>query len=202
MKQNLKNGGSVGNRILGRLAAGKKKTAIAVCLITVMVFMWVRVLGRKGPQSANAAVVAQEVTEVQTKPELKISFMKLPKVEGRNDALTRDFFAVSSWRDFMRGEEEKPIDDGRGMIDDRRDGSEETSGRIAGKLKLEAIVLGENPRAFINDKLLSVGDKLFVGDGINTYECEVAEIKENTVFMRCGETEVTLRLTQTPIIDN
>jgi hypothetical protein len=200
MKQNLKNGGSGGNRIFGRLAAEKKKTVIAVCLITAMVFMWVRVLGRKGPQSANAAVMAQEVTDGQTKPELKISFMELPKVEGRNDVLTRDFFAVGSWRDFMRGGEGKS-----GGIEEvsvvSRNGGEETVRRVAEKLKLEAIVLGENPRAFINDKLLSVGDKLFVRDGTNTYECEVAKIEENMVFIRCGEAEVTLRLTQTSIID-
>jgi hypothetical protein len=200
MKQNLKNGGSGGNKLFSRLAAEKKKTAIAVCLITVMFFMWVKVLGRKGPQSANAAVVAQEVTDGQTKPELKISFMELPKVEGRNDVLTRDFFAVGNWRDFMRGGEGKS-----GGIEEvsvvSRNGGEETARRVAEKLKLEAIVLGENPRAFINDKLLSVGDKLFVRDGTNTCECEVAEIEENMVFIRCGEAEVTLRLTQTSIID-
>jgi hypothetical protein len=199
MKQNLKNSGSGGNRLFGRFAAEKKKTVIAVCLITAMVFMWVRVLGRKGPQSANAAVVAQEVTEGQMNSKLKISFMELPKVEGRNDVLTRDFFAVGSWRDFMRGGEGKLIDDGRGMMDDRGDGGEETARRVAEKLKLEAIVLGKNPLAIINDKRLSVGDKLFVRDGTNTYECEVAEIEEDMVFIRCGETEVTLRLTQTSI---
>ena len=80
-----------------------------------------------------------------------------------------------------------------------KNGSEETARWIAKKLKLEAIVLGENPRAFINDKLLSVGDKLFIRDGINTCECEVAKIEENMVFIRCGETEVTLRLTQTSV---
>ena len=72
-----------------------------------MVFMWVRVLGKKGPQSANAAVTAQEVTEGQTNSELKISFIELPKVEGRNDVLIRDFFAVGNWRDFVRGGEGK-----------------------------------------------------------------------------------------------
>jgi hypothetical protein len=212
MKQNLKNGGSGGNdstgspsraksrdRIFGRLAAEKKKTAIAVCLITVMFFMWVKVLGRKGPQSASAAVVAQEVNEGQVNSELKISFMELPKVEGRNDVLTRDFFAVSSWRDFMRGGEGKSGGEEVSVVS--RNGGEETARRVAEKLKLEAIVLGENPRAFINDKLLSVGDKLFVKDGTNTCECEVAKIEENMVFIRCGEAEVTLRLTQTSIID-
>jgi len=198
MKQNLKSGGSGGNRLFSRLAAGKKKTVIAVCLITVMVFMWVRVLGRKGPQSANAAVVAQEVTEGQMNSKLKISFIELPKVEGRNDVLTRDFFAVGNWRDFMRGGKGKSGDVEEVSVVSK-DGSEETVRRVAEKLKLEAIVLGENPQAFINDKLMSVGDKLFVGDGINTYECEVAEIKENMVSIRCGETEVTLRLMQTLI---
>ena len=198
MKQNLINSGNTSNRIFGLLAVQKKKTIIAVCLITVMVFMWVRVLGRKGPQSANAAVMGQEVTDGQTKPELKISFIELPKVEGRNDVLTRDFFAVGNWRDFMRGGKGKSGDVEEVSVVSK-DGSEETVRRVAEKLKLEAIVLGENPQAFINDKLMSVGDKLFVGDGINTYECEVAEIKENMVSIRCGETEVTLRLMQTLI---
>jgi hypothetical protein len=201
MKQNLKNSGNKNNRIFDRLAAGKKKTVITVCLITLMVFMWVRVLGRKWPQSANAAVMAQEVTDGQTKPELKISFIELPKVEGRNDVLARDFFAVGSWRDFMRGGEGKSGDIEEVSVVSRK-GGEETARRIAGKLKLEAIVLGKNPLAIINDMRLSVGDKLFVRDETSTYECEVAEIKEDAVSIRCGETEITLRLTQTPIIGN
>ncbi len=189
MKQNLKNSGNRSNRIFSRLAAEKEKTIIAVCLLAVMVFMWVRVLGRNGPQSTSAAVVAQEVTGGQMNSKLKISFIELPKVEGRNDVLARDFFIVSDWRDFMRGGEGKS-----GSIEKvsvvSRNGGEETAKRVAEKLKLETIMLGENPRAFINDKLLSVGDKLFIGDGINTYECEVAEIEGNTVFIRCGEKDV------------
>jgi hypothetical protein len=200
MKQNLRNSVNKSNRVFDRLAAEKKKTVIAVCLIAVMVFMWVRVLGRKGPQSANAAITTQEITGGQMRPELKVSFIELPKVEGRNDVLTRDFFAVGSWRDFMRSREGKS-----GGVEEvsivSRNGGEEIVRRVAEKLKLEAIVLGENPRAFINDKLLSVGDKLFVRDGLDTYECEVAEVEENMVSVRCGEAEVTLRLTQTLIID-
>jgi hypothetical protein len=201
MKQNLRSNDNKSNRVFGGLAAEKKKTVIAVCLITVMVLMWVRVLTRKGPQSANAAITTQEITEGRMGPELKVSFIELPKVEGRNDVLTRDFFAVVNWWDFMRGGEGKLIDDGRETMDDKGDSSAETVRWIAGKLKLEAIVLGENPRAFINDKLLSEGDKLFVRDGTSTYECEVTKIEENMVSIRCGETEVTLKLMQTPIID-
>ncbi|MDD5064313.1 MAG: hypothetical protein PHQ35_06090 [Phycisphaerae bacterium] len=196
MKQDMKDSGNRGNRNFYRLAAEKKKTAIAVCLITVMVFMWVRVLMRKGPQSAKAAVVAQDVNESQINPELKISFMELPKVEGRNDVLARDFFAVGSWLDFMRGGEGRPADDRREVMADEGNDNEDIVKRVTEKLRLEAIVQGENPQAFINDKLLSVGDKLVVGNGIYTYECEVSAIKENVVSIKCGETEVTLRLAQ------
>ena len=61
---------------------------------------------------------------------------------------------------------------------------------------LEAIVSSENPLAFINNEVLRVGDKLFVSDGIDRYECEVVEIKENIVVMRCRESKITLKLTQ------
>ncbi len=192
MKQNLKNSGSRGNRLVSRFAAEKKKTVIAVCLITVMVFMWVRVLWRKGPQSANAAVMTQKG---QTNPDTQTIFTELPKVKGRNDELSRDFFAVDSWQNFIEGGENSG---GTGEVSIvSTDSSEETIRSAAEKLRLEAIALGKNPRAFINDKLLSVGDKLFIREGINTYECEVTEIEENMVLIRCGETEVTLRLTQT-----
>lgn len=198
MKQNLKNEVDGGSRLFNLLAAEKKKTVIAVCLIIVMVFMWVRVIGRKGPQSANAADAA-EVTEGQMNSESKISFIELPKVAGRNDVLTRDFFAVGDWWDFVR-DREGNSSGAEAVSVVSRDGSEETIRRAAAKLKLEAIVLGENPQAFINDKLLSVGDKLSVRDGIDTYECEVTKIEGNIVLIRCGGAEVTLRLTQPSII--
>jgi hypothetical protein len=107
MKQNLRNSGNGGNRLFGRLAAEKKKTVIVMCLIAAMVFVWVKVLERKAPQSAKAAGMTQEMTKSRTNSELKISFIELPKVKGRNDVLTRDFFAVDDWRDFMKSGEGK-----------------------------------------------------------------------------------------------
>ena len=197
MKQNLKNEVSGGSRLFNRFAAEKKKTVIAVCLIIVMVFMWVRVIGRKGPQSAKAADVA-EGTDGQMNSELKISFIELPKVTGRNDVLTRDFFTVGDWWDFVRDKGNSSGAEAVSIVSG--DGSEETIKRAAAKLKLEAIVMGEYPQAFINDKLLSAGDKLPVRDGVETYECEVTKIEGNTVLIRCGGAEVTLRLTQPSII--
>jgi len=190
MKQNVRSDGKGANRVFSRLAAEKKKSIVALCLIALMGFMWVRVLLRKTPESVEAAVVDQDMK--QSNSQLKISFIELPKVAGRNDALTRDFFAADDWQSFMSGGEVNVVS---------RDGDEEIVKRVAEKLKLEAIGLGKNPQAFINDKLLAVGDKLLVVDGADTYECEVVGIEEKMVFIRCGEAEITLRLTQASITD-
>ena len=188
MKQNVRDNSSGPNRIMSQLAAEKKKTITALCLIAVMVFMWVKVLGGKTPQSAEATLMAQKANldTSRVNSELKISFIELPKVKGRNDVLTRDFFAADGWQ-VMRGGEVNVVS---------KDGSEGVVTRIAKKLNLEAIGLGKNPQAFINDKLLSVGDKLLVRDGVNTYECEVIGIEENTVSVRYGEVEIQLKLAQ------
>ncbi|GAH45953.1 unnamed protein product [marine sediment metagenome] len=188
MKQNVRDNSSGPNRIMSRLAAEKKKTITALSLIAVMVFMWVKVLGGKTPQSAEATLMAQKANldTSRVNSELKTSFIELPKVKGRNDVLTRDFFAADGWQ-VMRGGEVNVVS---------KDGSEGVVTRIAKKLNLEAIGLGKNPQAFINDKLLSVGDKLLVRDGVNTYECEVIGIEENTVSVRYGEVEIQLKLAQ------
>ncbi len=202
MEQKLRNSGSGANRVFSRLAAEKKKTVAAVCLIAVMVFMWVRMLAPKTPRGAKAALTAQEAVKGESNSELKISFTELPKVSGRNDALTRDFFASNGWQNFIRSGEGENLSGIEGVNVVSRDGSEEVIRRVAEKLKLAAIVLGGNPQTFINDKLLSVGDKLLVRDGGDSFECEVVGIEEKMVFIRCGEAEITLKLMQTSIIDN
>ena len=199
MKQDMRNGGNGTNRLFSRLAAEKKKTVTALCLIAVMVFMWARVLGRKTPETPKGALKQGEVDPdtSESNSQLKISFIELPKVAGRNDVLTRDFFAADGWWDFL---------DGGGSNKDvkvvERGGSGEIGRRIAEKLRLEAIGLGENPQAFINDKLLSVGDKLSVRDGVDNYECEVVGIDVEMVLIRCGEIEITLELAQDIEVSN
>ena len=199
MKQNMENSGNGTNRLFSRLAAEKKKTVTALCLIALMVFMWARVLATKTPETAEAAPRQEDVDPdiSGSNLELKISFIELPKVPGRNDALTRDFFAADGWQDFIDGvggNKEVSVVEG--------DGSDEIVRRVVEKLKLEAIGMGKNPQAFINDELLAVGDKLLVRDGVDTYECEVVGIEEETVFIRCGEAEITLKLTQAIEVSN
>jgi hypothetical protein len=188
--------------LFGQLAAEKKKTVTALCLIAVMAFMWIRVLIRKSPEAAEAVFeTKQESMEGRPNPELKISFIKLPEVAGRNDLIARDFFASDGWQQFVSGKERNLTDIEEVNIVSKN-GSEEVIKKVVEKLKLEAVVLSRNPRAFINDKVLSVGDKLLVGDKVKRYECEVVEIKENTVVIKCLEAKITLKLMRSSIVDN
>jgi hypothetical protein len=191
----MRNEGNRAGRLLSQLAADKKKTVIALCLIGVMVFMWAKVLGKETPQSAEAKERARQTTSEGSSSQGKISFTELPKVEGRNDTLTRDFFAVEGWREFTKSQGANS--DGTKAVNIvSRGGSEEVVKRVAGKLKLEAIGLSEIPEVFINDKLLTVGGKLLVKDGGETYECEVVRIERDMVLIRCGEAEIKLKLMQ------
>jgi hypothetical protein len=197
MRTNVRNSDKGAKRFLGQLAAEKKKTVTALGLIAVMALMWIRVLSSKSPEAAEAQSTRGQVeAEDRPNPEPRMFFVRLPKVSGRNDVIARDFFASDGWRHFVGGK-------GRSLAGVEvvsRSGSEEVVRKVAEKLKLQAIGLGENPRAFINNKMLSAGDKVLIGDGVDKYECEVVQIKENTVVVRYGEAEITLKLMQ--VIEN
>ena len=107
MKKTVKNSSNGNNRLVSRLAAEKKKTVTALCLIAVMTIMWARVLSRKSPATAAAALRQDVVKDESSNLELNISFIELPKVTGRNDVLVRDFFAVGDWQEFIRNKEGK-----------------------------------------------------------------------------------------------
>jgi hypothetical protein len=184
------------NRFLSHLATEKKKTVLALCLIVLMIFMWLKLLTRTSPNAAQADVIEELIEEQnQSGPEIKMSFIELPNVAGRNDLIARDFFASNGWKDFIDAQGRKSV--GIEEIDIvSKEGDQEVIRKVAENLKLEAIVSSENPLAFINDKVLKAGDKLFVSDGVESYECEVVEIKENVVVMKCKESRITLKLTK------
>ena len=193
MRNNLRNTNSA-NRLISHLAAEKKKTAMALCLIALMAFMWVRVLFRKLPATEGAEVTEQINVNNGPNSTLKISFIELPKVVGRNDVITRNFFVSNDWQDF-KGNRKNIISIEELNVVPGND-SEKAIRTIVEKIKLEAIVMGENAKTFINNKVLSVGDKLLISDGVDKYECEIVVIEENAVVIRCGEAEVKLKIKQ------
>lgn len=203
MRQKVTNHGGLAKGLFGQLAAEKKKAVMASCLIVLMAFMWVRVLTKKAPQASDAALITDQLNfEDTANQELNVSFIELPHVEGRNDVITRDFFASNGWRDFGSGKERNlAVIEEVNLVSGN--GNEEVIRKVAEKLKLEAIVvLSNNPRALVNNKVVSVGDKVLIRDGIDMYECEVIEIKENKVVIKCRQAEVTLKFKNVSMIDN
>jgi len=205
MKQNVANTtntANTANRLLAQLTGEKKKIVLVFCLIALMAFMWVRVLKRQSPDAAQASLMTQKenlTDQPPIKSGVKISFIELPKVTGRNDVIARDFFDSDGWRGFIKDREAKNLFGYKEVSVTSNDGRQEVLIKIVGKLKLEAVELGENPRAFINSRLLSVGDKLHLKDGLDSYECEVVRIEKDLVLIKCAEAEITLRLT--PIVE-
>jgi len=193
-----KGGGKGVGRLFSPFAAERKKGIAAVCLIGLMAFMWVRVLTKKTPETAEATQGPEMSTAMPSgqNTELQVSFVEMPKVEGRNDVLARDFFDAQGWQEFIGdggGENVATIGDMNGVSENT---SKELAKRIAKMLRLVAIGVREKPQAFINDQVLSEGDKLQVKDGTNTYEFEIVKIDENTVLMRYEDAEITLGLAQ------
>ena len=200
MRQERNNEGHVVERLLGQLAVEKKKTVATACLIIVMIIMWVRVLTRQAPEVAqavsDAGVASVEAASVK---EPEVAFLELPEVAGRNDVITRDFFVADGWRHFTGGRRKFADIEEVNVLS--QNGSEEVIRKVAEKLRLEAIVLSNNPLTSINNRVLFVGDRMLVYDGKDKYECEVTAIEENTVKIKCREAEITLKLVQMPTPD-
>jgi hypothetical protein len=185
MRTNSDKTDSALNRLVDRLAADKKKCVIAAALIVLMIFMWIRLLGGKGPQSAGAAVLPKLTERNLSSPveNLKFVFVELPYVEGRHDVLARDFFRMDGQ---FSGTEASIV-----STDSGKDGARE----VAQGLRLEAISMGPQSEAFINDKLVKVGDMIVV-EGSKSYQCQVKSIRANSVIVKYGETEIELKLKQ------
>jgi len=198
MRQNMKNDDGGPSRLLGQLAADKKKAGIALCLIAVMAIMWIKVLTKKGPQSAEAGVtVEQTQADAQLIEKMKISYLSLPDIPGRNDIIGTDVFDAQGWEGFDLSKGiDNPVDI-IGIDVELTDVKEEVATKIGQLMKLQAIGLGENPQAFINDILLAVADKMIVSDGTEIYECEVIEISQNSVLVRCRGVGIRLKLVET-----
>ena len=198
MKEHTRNNKKCINGILRQLDAERKKVGIAVCLIATMGVMWVRVLAKKGPQSAQAVpMIEQTDVEKQVREAMKITYVDLPIVPGRDDVISRDFFASADWENFRPDEQDDYTVDIEDVNVAPMDDSKEIAAVVRRHLKLEAIGMGRNPQALINDRLVSVGEKLTVTDGAKMYECEVVEIRENSVLIRCRDAEIVLKLVET-----
>jgi hypothetical protein len=196
MIRNARNPIGSGQRLLERLGNDRKKTVLAAGLVVIMGIMWVRVLTGKKPQATNAAPNQPTAAQDKGTDPVKIRFVELPAVEGRNDRIRRNFFSAGALAGFHRD----PTSQNTGTDTEVRIGPDEqiqeVVAKAARKLTLGAVMWSENPQAFINDRIVHVGDTLSVKDGATTYVFEVLRIQEDSVLVRCNEKQVTLKLAQ------
>jgi hypothetical protein len=181
--------------LLDHLRMGGKKTAVACALVSIMLFMWVRVLLGHRPAAAAAAPPPKSAATPSGAGPVKITLVELPRSPGRHDDIARDFFASdgSYARRNAAGrntgtEKEVPVASSRNV--------QEVIQRVAQTLKLDAVFLRENPQAFLNDRLLSVGDRLTVKDDTASYEFEVLRIYMDSVLVECQGIQLRLKLAQ------
>lgn len=169
-----------------------KKKVVALSLIAIMILMWIRVFSnKKDAQAANTAILSRSAVmqmEPSGTPRVKVSYVELPQMEGRNDRLSRDMFSIANWDAFRGTKSSEPL---------RKIANESVSERIIriGKeLKLEAISSSKNPQAYISGVLASKGQKLIRKYEGENYEFEVAAINKSEVILRCKDVEVKLIL--------
>jgi hypothetical protein len=175
--------------LYGILAVQKKKSITAGCLLIVMTLMWGRIFLGKSPADASAGqdqIIPAEQSSAAVgsiQQNASVSFIELPKIEGRNDRLTRDFFAINggSFRQFGSAK-------AAGAINDK------IVKRIKTLLKVDATVSGVNPQAFINNKLYKTGNKIDISDGNQMYECVIEKISQTEVLIDCAGTKIKLEL--------
>jgi hypothetical protein len=189
--------------LLGRLPTKKPKVIMAVVLVAVMAFMWVKViLGEKTSAAKGAALTSgttASMTQSNGQPEIKLEYIKLPVVPGRNDILTKDIFTPQNWNAFDWGDDDNsenveivsPDDNGRQM-------HENNFRQIAERVPVDAISTDQSGRilAFIQDNVVSVGDKLTVEHNGYAYEFIVKEIRTEKVVLGWENCTVTLQMSQ------
>lgn len=187
--------------LLDHLAVNGKKTVLALALLVFMGFLWIRVLTGQKPGSAAAAQGRGPAAQAQPETAKNLRFVELPRLPGRNDSIHRDFFTIPDRTPFRKnGARDAGTEPEVQTSSSNR--AQEVIQRVAQRLKLTAVSLSENPQAFINDRLLRVGDRLTLKEGAKVIEFEVLRIYENSVLVGCEDTQLTLKLAQSLEVDN
>ena len=193
--------------VTGGLQNISPKVMAMVVLLVVMAILWGRVLlkGTGGPAAANAQdqeSIQDTISDMASKA-LEIKAVELPVLPGRNDRVSNNLFSSENWTAFELNHNQ---DDSKGgvKVDGTGHATELTHRsrleRIAGRLKLEAVICDAQNRpfqAFVDDKILSVGSTLTVQEGPDQYVLMLEEISQKEVSFSWNEMSVVLKMAET-----
>lgn len=193
MARNRNNGIRLSGRVVDLLMDGKK-TVLASALVLVMALMWIRVLIGHRPKSAAADPQSAPAAPAERKVAVRSRIVELPKVPGRHDSILQDFFNMQNRACFSQALSvpDTSTDTEVPVVPPNRD--EEVVQQVAGTLKLEAVLRSGCLRAFVNDRLLAVGDTFLVEHSTGPLTFEVLWIQDDAVLVECKGIQLTLKL--------
>ena len=189
--------------VSGGLRNLSPKTMAMIILLMVMGILWGRVLlqGKSGPAQAEAseADALQQATMSAESQPLEVQPVPLPELPGRNDRLSCNFFSSKNWQGFGGRKSEQEKNDY--TIDDSNESIEKTQQlkleQVVKGLAIEAIIEGTDDKpfqAFVDGKILSVGDTLTVQEGPDQYVLMVEKISKEEVVFTWKQVSVVLKI--------
>ena len=190
--------------VTGGLQNISPKTMVMIALLAVMGILWGRVLlrGKSGPASASAAETdaLQQTAQNDLPASVRIKPVSLPFLSGRNDTLSGDLFSAENWQAF----DSKRKGQTPGVKVDASEDSVERTLRlklekISKSLVLEAVIQdadGNPSQAFVDGKILSVGQTLTVQEGPDRYVLTLKKITENDVTFSWNKISIVLEMAE------
>ena len=193
--------------LLRRLPVPKGRIVIAVVLVTTMALMWGRLLlsGRSYSTAAalGAASAASRVAAVESKAHQRTKPVNLPEVAGRHDRLARDFFTTANWRSFQMvgGRSTTPP----AVVAEPQELTAQDIKTIEQAVKLDGIIAEQNSNAyeaFVNDKLVSVGDQISINYKKRQLTATVISINRNNVVLGLENFTLNVAMPQAGSLNN
>jgi hypothetical protein len=169
-----------------------RKTIVIVPLGAVVFLVAVTVVRNRIPQSARAHPQQIPATNASAMEFGEITFIRLPRVPGRHDRIAGDFFVRE--QDTVALEVPSPLNRVSAPVVAPAPAGEDTLGAgMDDALQLKAIILGQCPKALINDELVTIGDTVPFDESAEG-EYKVVAINENAVVLMWGTVKTVLQL--------
>ncbi len=168
----------------------RSRSTWMACALVIAAVCVVREIVVQGPQRTDADVSCDVNTPVHAPASDSVS---LPVAEQRQhyDHIIRDFFVSSSGR----GSDLPTPQTTAGSLHmaDKDLITDDGVQQVSTHLHLKAIIQGPQPRAFVNEGFVRLGEQIHV-DGFPEMVFEVYAIKDDRVLLTCGSTKVVLKL--------
>lgn len=169
------------------------KTVVAAALLLLMGIMWMRVFFTSGkPAQAAAYSETKEKEQVKAEPAVNIEPVPLPVIAGRNDRLTKDYFAVVLW---PQQHSSTPQDVQGRLRNDAEQQRLDFVNTLLSRLSIDAVLMptGQEPaKVCLNGKVLTEGQTLTLKDKDQTYELTITQIKPNAITIVCDQKAIVL----------